>query len=194
MTAQDRMLTHASDIVGHPVVTLAGEDIAQVRDVLFDPTGSVWGFTLAGRGLLSGPMKTWLPWEGVHGFGPDAIIVANEEALSAETRAKTAGDVVDDEVLTRSGKIVGEVVDAVLRLEVDGLDVVGYEIEPADGGTARFLPLPDTVSVNGGRLVVPDEALDFLTSDFAGFGAAVDTFRARLAERDEPTTRVENEV
>lgn len=181
-----RFLTHASDINGHPVVTLGGEDVAQVKDVLFDPEGSVLGFTLAGRGLLSGPMKTWLPWRGVHGFGPDAIMVQDEDALVPREKqgeggkGRVKGDVTGDEVMTRSGKIVGTVMDAVLRLEPDGLDVVGYEVDTPEGGDSRFIPLPDTLAVNEGRLMVPDEALEFLTTDLSGFGASVDTFRARL--------------
>lgn len=179
-TPQDaRLLTAALDVVGRPVVTLAGEDVAQIRDVLFDRDGVVPGFTLAGRGAFSGPMKAWLPWPAVHGFGPDAVVVADGSALTTEGRGGTDGDVVGDEVLTRSGRKVGTVVDAVLRLEADELDLVGYEIDAGGDGT-RLVPLPDTLSVTGGRLVVPDEAVEFLSDDLAGFGAAVDTFRDRL--------------
>ncbi|WP_370326960.1 PRC-barrel domain-containing protein [Euzebya sp.] len=178
--ARDALLIHAMDVTGMPVVTLGGDAVAQVRDVLFDRTGNVRGFTLAGRGLFSGPMAEWLPWAGVHGFGPDAIIVADVEALTREGRDPVDGDVVGDEVLTRSGTVVGTVTDAVLRLEPEVLDVVGYEVEPSDGGEPRFIPLPDTLSVTGGRLVVPDEAMEFLARDLSGFGASVDTFRERL--------------
>ena len=174
-----RLLTNAMDVVGRPVVTLGGEDIAQIRDVLFTRDGVVPGFTLAGRGLLAGPMEKWLPWSAVHGFGPDAVIVADDGALSDAPIGEADGDVVGDDVLTRSGRSVGTVVDAVLRLESDGLDLVGYEID-VDADSTRFLPLPDTLSVTGGRLVVPDEAVEFLSTDLAGFGSAVDTFRQRL--------------
>ncbi|MGI9017193.1 MAG: PRC-barrel domain-containing protein [Euzebya sp.] len=184
MTIDERLLRHASDISGQAVVTISGEDVAQVKDVLFDPTGSVLGFTLAGRGLLSGPLKTWLPWAGVHGFGADAIMIADDSALipreMGDVSDDVQGDVTGDEVLTRSGTIIGRVIDAVLRLEPGVLDVVGYEVEPSDGGDPRFVPLPDTLAVNEGRLIVPDEATDFLTTDLAGFGASVDTFRERL--------------
>ncbi|MEE8601684.1 PRC-barrel domain-containing protein [Euzebya tangerina] len=184
MTEDTRLLRHASEVTGQPVVTLRGEDVAQVRDVVFTPEGSVEGFTLAGRGLFSGPKKEWLPWSGVHGFGPDAIMIDSAERLVAQEKAQkkaVKGDVTGDEVLTRSGKVIGQVVDAVLRLEPDGeLDVVGYEVEPPDGGDVRFVPLPDTLAVNEGRLMVPDEALDFISKDLSGFGASVDTFRAML--------------
>ena len=43
-----------SEIATLPVVTLAGDDVAQVKDVVFSADGgAVAGFTLAGRGLLA---------------------------------------------------------------------------------------------------------------------------------------------
>lgn len=175
-----QLLTHALDVPGRPVVTLAGEAIAQIRDVLFDRSGSVGGFTLAGRGLLAGPMSQWLPWSGVHGFGPDAIVVPHEEVLQTGEAVDVDGRVIGDEVLTESGTVVGVVTDAVLRLDRGVLDVVGYEVEAPDTDQPRFVPLPDTLAVSAGRLVVPDAAMEFLSDDLAGFGAAVDTFRSRL--------------
>ncbi len=43
------LLMKATEIVTRPVVTLAGEDVAQIRDVVYDDDGVVVGFTLAGR-------------------------------------------------------------------------------------------------------------------------------------------------
>ena len=178
------LLTHALSVPGRPVVTLAGEAVAQVKDVLFDRAGGIAGFTLAGRGLFAGPRREWLPWGSVHGFGPDAVMVADVGALVREGRPAIDGDVIGDEVLTRSGQVVGTVTDAVLRVEGAVLDLVGYEVtSAADDGQARLIPLPDTMAVTAGRLVVPDAATEFLTTDLAGFGAAVDSFRRRLRER-----------
>ncbi|HUG85930.1 MAG TPA: PRC-barrel domain-containing protein [Euzebya sp.] len=175
------LLTHALDVPGRPVVTLAGEDIAQIRDVLFDRGGSVGGFTLAGRGMMSGPMHEHLPWSEVHGFGPDAVIVRDEGVLHTDAGTRTIdGGVIGDEVLTESGTVIGVVTDAVLRLGAGLLDVVGYEVEAPGSSEPRFIPLPDTLAVAAGRLVVPDTAVEFLSHDLAGFGAAVDTFRSRL--------------
>lgn len=178
--SSDALLTSALDVPGRPVVTLAGEDVAQVRDVVFDRAGAVSAFTLAGRGLLAGPMKQHLPWHNVHGFGPDAVIIADAGALAEGRFGGVEGSVIGDEVLTRSGTVVGTVIDAVLRLDGAVLDVVGYEVESKSGEAPRFVPLPDTLSVNTGRLVVPDSALQFLSNDLAGFGASVDTFRTQL--------------
>ena len=63
-------------------------------------------------------------------------------------------------------------------------DVVGYEVEaaPALGtkGTRLLIPLPDTLAASGAHLMVPDSVKDFVGDDLAGFGAAVDQFRAQL--------------
>lgn len=51
-------LLRGTDLVGLPVVTLGGDDIAEVRDVLFDgDAGQVLGFTLNKRGRLAGRLK-----------------------------------------------------------------------------------------------------------------------------------------
>ena len=76
-------LMRTSEIASLPVVTLAGDDIAQIKDIVFsaDGRGAVAGFTLAGRGLLAGPLKQGLSWGRVIGLGPDAVIIADLEAL-----------------------------------------------------------------------------------------------------------------
>ncbi len=83
-------LMRTSEIASLPVVTLAGDDIAQVKDVVFSADGgAVSGFTLAGRGLLSGPLKEGLAWAKVVGLGPDAVMIADADSL--EPVADVAG-------------------------------------------------------------------------------------------------------
>ncbi|WP_411574781.1 PRC-barrel domain-containing protein [Streptomyces fradiae] len=60
----------AREITGKPVVTLGGEAVAQIKDVVFDAArGGIRAFTLSGRGLLAGPMKQALSWKNVHASG-----------------------------------------------------------------------------------------------------------------------------
>jgi uncharacterized protein YrrD len=55
-------LVTASAIHGLPVVTLGGEDVAEVRDVIYSPdAGRVVGLTLNKRGFLSGRRREVLP-------------------------------------------------------------------------------------------------------------------------------------
>lgn len=181
------VLMRATEIVKRPVVTLAGEDIAQIKDIVYESHGgSVAGFTLAGRGLFAGPLKTGLVWPAVHGLGPDAVMVADEGALtalddvlgSAGERSAGGGDVLGSRVLTEGGTDLGKVVDVVLEVGA-ALDVVGYELDPKEGKKV-FIPLPDTLAVSGQALVVPDAAREFVSDDLAGFGAAVTAFRAHF--------------
>lgn len=198
-------LMRTSEIGGLPVVTLAGDDVAQVKDVAFSADGgAVVGFTLAGRGRFAGPLKTGLLWEAVVGLGPDAVMVEGEESLTpvddvrqaaastAEPGAASAkgGNVLGDRVLTDGGTDLGKVVDVVVQVESRGCDVVGYEIEASESlaakasnaskGTRLFVPLPDTLAVSGEHLMVPASAEGFVSGDLAGFGAAVTAFRAQL--------------
>lgn len=184
------LLMRASTLVKRPVVTLDGEDIAQVRDVLYEGSGgAIVGFTLAGRGIWAGPKDVALPWSEVVGCGRDAVIVRNEEALREQDTVVDSHDVsdrnvLDSRLLTDTGVDLGLVVDVIIEAG-EVADVVGYEVEasPALGPEKRnvLIPLPDALSVSGEALMVPAAAVDFVTDDLSGFGAAVDDFRNSLS-------------
>lgn len=182
------LLMKASALIGRPVVTLAGEAVAQVKDVIYAADGgALTGFTLNGRGLFAGPLSKALPWSGVHALGRDAVMVRDESVL--ETRKAVVagseagtGDVLGSSVLTDDGRAVGTVLDVVVAAE-RGADVVGYEITPAPSlgveGRSVFVPLPDTLSVSGEALIVPAAVTDHISDDLSGFGASVEAFRSR---------------
>ncbi len=190
-------LLRASELTKRPVVTVAGEDIAQIKDIVYAANGGEIGaFTLAGRGLFAGPLKTSLPWAGVLGLGPDAVMIQSEDVLvptsdmlaGNESDAHTGGgDVLRSEVLTDDGTSLGRVSDVIIGVgETQGgqADVIGYEIDPAENlgrGKQRLLiPLPDTMAASGEHLIVPASARNYLSDDLSRFGAAVDAFRAQL--------------
>lgn len=184
------VLLRAADLVGRPVVTLAGERVAQVKDVIFDRgAGTVSGFTLNNPGLFSRTRKDALPWLAVHGIGSDAVMIRSEEVLApvdevVSRRERKDGDVLADVVLTDSGVQIGTVIDVILEISPGSAEVIGYEIEAADGmasaGRRVFIPVPATLSVSGERLVVPAAVTEFVADDLAGFGAAVAAFRGKL--------------
>jgi uncharacterized protein YrrD len=189
-------LMRTSEVTKRPVVTLGGEDIAQIKDVVYSAGGgAVGGFTLAGRGLFSGPSKQALPWTSVLALGPDAVMIRDEEVLEpsatvlslSESSGGSGGDVLGSQVLTDTGTELGTVVDVILEVSDGGggqCDVVGYEVEASEvlgtHGTRVFIPLPDTLAVSGDHLMVPASATDFIAHDLAGFGAAVAAFRQQL--------------
>lgn len=198
-------LVRTSELAQLPVVTLGGEDVAQIKDIVYSADGgAVGGFTLAGRGLLAGPLKTGLSWEKVLGIGADAVIITDDEALepieavleaAASSGGGSGGKVLHSQVLSEAGNDLGSIHDVVLQFDaghgagVGPCDVVGYEISASDAlsasvkkskGTRLLIPLPDTLAVSGEHLMVPASAEGFVTEDFAGFGAAVDAFRAQL--------------
>lgn len=198
-------LMRTSEISALPVVTVAGDDIAQVKDVVFSADGgAVSGFTLAGRGLLSGPKKEGIAWANVLGLGPDAVIIADAEVLepvgdvlaaaaSSAAGAGSGGNVLGDRVLTDSGTDLGKVADVVVEYDNapgGSCDVVGYEIEASEAlqeSTSKsskhhrlLIPLPDTLAASSEHVMVPASAEQFVSQDLAGFGAAVQAFRAQL--------------
>lgn len=188
----DRVLLRASELPGRPVVTVAGEDPAQVRDVVYDTTsGEIVGFTLAKRTLFGGKMKQVLPWGNVTGLGPHAVVVESEEAFTPKDELAAPPDdreVIGARVLTDGGTVIGTVQDLVVRVHEGTADIVGYEIEPAEGfrdsSNHVLLPLPDTLAASGDNLVVPAAAVEYVRDDIAGFGAAVDEFRRTLGTKE----------
>jgi uncharacterized protein YrrD len=191
------VLMRASEIIKRPVVTMAGEDVAQIKDIVYAAGGGeVGGFTLNGRGLLSSPLKTSLPWAAISALGPDAVMIDDEAVLVdhgqlinelGDDGGAVGGDVLGARVLTEDGTDLGKVIDVII--EVAGIrarhaDVVGYEIEPSEalGQDVKkvLMPLPDTIAASGEHLMVPASARDFVSNDLAGFGAAVAQFRAQL--------------
>lgn len=180
------LLMKATDVIGLPVVTLdGGEDVAEVRDVVYDPeAGRLVGLTLNKRGFFSGRLKDVLAIDGVHAIGRDAVMIqddtvplASEDAPAVAKPGKDR-NVLGDDVLTDGGTKLGTVQDLVLVVGGDG-QVVGYQIDKTDGGTA-YIPLPSQLAVSGSALVVPDATTDFVRDDLVGLGAAVEEFRARI--------------
>jgi uncharacterized protein YrrD len=185
-------LLRGADIVGLPVVTLDGDDVAEVRDVLFDAgRGVLLGFTLNKRGRLSGRMSEVLPQAHVVAVGPHAVMVIAKHSLTdvllADSGAQLPepiGNVLSDRVLTDTGVVIGTVTDVVF--ETSSNAVVGFEIAPDDqrpsrNGRKSYLPLRDTRSVSKDTLIVPAAAIEYVTSDFAGFAEAIDRYREALA-------------
>lgn len=193
-------LMRTSEIIKRPVVTRGGEDIAQVKDIIYSAgKGAVAGFTLAGRGIFAGPLPVGLPWASVSALGNDAVMIADENALqpvetltsAAQSEGGAGRNILGSRVLTDGGTDLGIVVDVVVQVGQQGAeqcDVVGYEIESADAGSAQaarmLIPLPDTLAASGEHLIVPTSTTKFVQHDLAGFGAAIEEFRAHLEGQD----------
>lgn len=191
-------LMRTSELAKRPVVTMAGEDIAQVKDIVFSAGGGeVGGFTLTGRGLFSGPSHDALPWSAVLALGADAVMVDGESALeprgavldASAASGGSGGDVLGSRALTDAGVDLGKVVDVIVEVQDERggpCDVIGYEIEASEAlgteGKRVLIPLPDTLAASGEHLMVPAAAKDFVAHDLAGFGAAVKAFRDHLSE------------
>lgn len=190
-------LLRASDLAQRVVVTFAGEDVAQIKDIVYAANGGEIGsFTLAGRGLFAGPLKVALPWASVVGLGPDAVMIESEavfvplaEAFDTTEGSVSPGkgDILKSEVLTDAGTSLGRVSDVIIGIgatQGGQADVVGYQIDPAEslgrGKQPLLIPLPDTLSASGEHLMVPAAAANYLTDNLGGFGAAIDAFRSQI--------------
>ena len=178
-------LLRGRDIVGLPVVTITtGEDVAEVGDLVFEPGGSLVGFTLRKRSFLRGRMKEVLAAEHVAGVGPAAVMIETDDLLDSPAdapdqmgAAKGGDDVLHDQVVTESGVVLGSVADVVV-LCGGGLSLAGYQLAKTDKSDA-FIPFPAQRSVSGSHLVVPDEFTAFVRNDLVGLGEAIAEYHRR---------------
>jgi uncharacterized protein YrrD len=174
-------LLRGRDVSGLPVVDLStGEDIAEIRDLIFDPgAGVVDGFTLARRGFLGRRMREVLPVDAVHSLGTHAVTVDTSEAITAPGQAPAEvgaadrkADVTSNDVLTESGRNLGRVQDVILT-GGPRPRVVGYEI---GGGTAGagFVPIDTSRAVSRSALIVPDGFENRVRTDLTGLAGEID--------------------
>lgn len=168
------------DVSGLPVVDLStGEDIAEIRDLVFDPAaGVVGGFTLAKRGFLGRRLREVLPVDAVHSLGTHAVTVDSADAITAPDDAPAhlaavdrKADVTSDTVLTESGRDLGRVQDVILS-GGPRPHVVGYEIGGGSAG-AGFVPIDTSRTVSRSALIVPDEFENRVRTDLVGLAGEV---------------------
>jgi uncharacterized protein YrrD len=182
-------LVRARDLIGRPVVTLSGgDDIAEVKDVVYDPAShELVGFTLNQRGWFRGRLRELLPADALAAIGDTAVMVADDGALTAPEDAPDdlkqpvgARDVLGDRVITEAGVDLGAVSDVVILLG-DQAEAVGYELSE-DAGGRKFIPIDAQTAVSGEQLLVPTELSAFIREDLSDFGAAVDAYRSSRKE------------
>jgi uncharacterized protein YrrD len=169
-------LMHGHDLIGRPVVDAStGDDVAEVRDVVFDPgAGRITGFTLRRRGFLGRRMKDVLPVDAVFSVGTDAVMIEDAGALTSPDDAPDdvvgaghgGGNVLHSQVVTESGRSLGEVKDVIV---VGGRDpqVVGFEIAGGSVGDG-LVPIGRHSAVSGSALIVPDDFEQRIRTDLTG--------------------------
>lgn len=179
-------LMAARSLTTLPVVTLGGDAVADVRDTVCDAAaGRITGFTLTGRGLLSGPLKEGLPWSAVYALGHDAVMIRDARGLVGAA-AMTAHQqtlrsrVLGSRVLTEAGVEIGTVLDVVVEGGTGGR-VVGFRVAasrrfapgPIRHRRRMYVPRGETVKAAGRALVLPAEAVRHVVDDLPGFTALV---------------------
>jgi uncharacterized protein YrrD len=174
------VVLRASDLVGLPVVSIGdGEDLAEVRDVVYDgERHRLIGFTLNKRGWIHGRMKQLLPSDAIAAIGPDAVMIEDGSCLADADEVRTelsdaspSRDVIGVRVVTSAGEDLGVVTDVIVRAGAVP-EAVGYEIEHKDrAGSSAFVPITEQMAISGDALMVPETAKDDVRDDLAGFGA-----------------------
>jgi len=170
-------LMRGADLIGRPVVDASvGEDLAEVKDVMFDPArGALTGFTLRKRGFLGRKMKHVLPISSVTAVGTAAVMVAGAEAIThpddapAEAVPERKADVLSDQVITESGQLLGTVRDVIV-LGGPQPRVVAFQVAGGPVGDG-LVPLGAESAVSSSALIVPDGFEHRIRTDLTGLAA-----------------------
>ena len=167
-------LMRGHDLIGRPVVDgSTGNDVAEVKDVVFDPSkGEITGFTLRKRGFLGRRMKDVLPISSVAAVGTDAVMIEDDGALTHpdespdDITTDKSSNVLNDQVVTESGRTLGAVKDVII---VGGRAprVVGFVIAGGSVGDG-LVPIGRHSAVSGSSLIVPDDYEQRIRTDLTG--------------------------
>lgn len=201
----DPRLLRAANIVGLPVVTIdGGEDVAEIKDVVYDGSEhALVGFTLKKRGFWGGTLPAMLVADRVAAIGPDAVMIDDEGALVEPSAApdgltdrRGSHPVIGTSAVSTDGRLLGTVAGVVIETG-ERPRAVGYEISvPAEGDTAHggshsgghgggdqhqsmFIPISPQLALSADNLVVPADDLPFMGTDLDGFSQIVTSFRSR---------------
>jgi uncharacterized protein YrrD len=167
-------LLRGRELIGRPVVDgSTGDDIAEVKDVVFDAArGEITGLTLRRRGFLGRRLKEVLPVGEITSIGTDAVMIENADALTspddapADMSTNRKSNVLANEVITESGRTLGTVRDVIV-LGGRTPRVVGFEVGGGPVGDG-LVPVGRHSAVSGSSLIVPDGYEGRIRSDLTG--------------------------
>ena len=175
-------LVRGRDLVGRPVVDVnTGEDIAEIRDVVFEPgSGLLTGFTLNKRGSWSGPLRAVLPIDRVSAVGTGAVMISDADALVSgddepqdiKAASQADAEVVDDLVVTESGQTLGIVRDVIIMGGASPR-VVAFEMDAGED-RIRCIPKSPHGGVSASALIVPDDYEARIGDDLADLADQLD--------------------
>ena len=180
-------LMRGGDLIGLAVVDVStGEDVAEIRDIIFEPSeGVIGGFTLGRRGFLGRRLREVLPAGMIRSVGTHAVTIDSTAAITDPNEAPTEvanvdrkADVTANEVMTESGRTLGRVRDVIVTGGPNPR-VVGFEIGDGPAG-AGFVPIDTSRAVSRSTLIVPDSFENRIRTDLVGLaGELADLERSR---------------
>lgn len=140
------------DLKGRPVITIEGDDVAQVSGLAREGDAVV-ALTLAKTGIFGGAMDEVLPLSAIEGVGPDAVVVASIEVFTLPEElpeGQSSADVRATDEPTTGGAERGA--NAMLFSEARTRKVVTSADGEAVGRIDRFVVDPEEKRIGSFRL------------------------------------------
>lgn len=141
------------NLEGRLVVSVEGDDVAQVSGVVPGEADEVIALTLAKTGLFGGALDQVLPRSGVRGVGPDAVVVPSPQVFLAPEDLN--GHQAGTDVRTLGTPDTGDTArddDSMLFSEARTRDVVSAADGECVGRVDRFVVDPENARIGSLRL------------------------------------------
>lgn len=165
MTTAATRYTRANDLVGRPVVTLAGDGHHEVQDLILDGDDRrrIAALALREPGLLGGRHQSLVAMGDVTAIGPDAVMVDPDATHARPDDRLAARHTLEGlRVLTDDGTALGTITDAVVETYRAKVRLVAVELRPDGAHDPRYLALPDDLVLSDEALVVPSSVAERL--------------------------------
>ncbi|GGM04592.1 PRC-barrel domain-containing protein [Deinococcus aerophilus] len=153
-----------NDIIGQHVVAIdSGQRIEGVHDLIFDHQANQVLGLLVDEGGWFRAAKV-VPFEAIHSFGEDAIMIDSAAAVTSTRQDDRLADVLDSDIrligmtlLTTDGQDLGKIADVYFDEKtghVEGYEATGGLFSDLSNGRT-FVPAPENVQIGEHAAIVP---------------------------------------
>ncbi len=153
-----------NDIIGRHIVAIdSGQRIEGVHDLIFDhQANQVLGLLVDEGGWFRAARV--VPFEAIHSFGEDAIMIDTAAAVTSTRQDDRLADVLDGDIrligmtlLTTDGQDLGKIADVYFDEKtgrVEGYEATGGLFSDLSNGRT-FVPAPENVQIGEHAAIVP---------------------------------------
>lgn len=160
----------SGQIVNSPVISIQeGLELGTVRELVVNADKKCVEFLLVDKSEGTGENEILaIPFREAVGVGEYAVTIEHQRVLLDLNKMSIAGsllenrvNMIDEKVVTRKGKLLGNITDYMVDPETGSIPQILLKVEAS--GLESALPLETLVSIGRQVVIVTEEAADLLT-------------------------------